>query len=173
MGRHFQYAKYVFRHKWFVMLACFSRGLYWRGIVHDLSKFRPSEWFPYANFFYKPSGSKNTKKNEAGYYKPTDTENAALDYAWLLHQKRNKHHWQWWCLPEDNGGIKVLPMPRKYALEMYCDWIGAGRAQGVSDWYCPERWYEANKAKMKLHEDTVRMLQEWFAIDSAWRALDR
>ena len=159
--RNVQYAKYVIRHKWFVMLACFKHGIPWRGIVHDISKFRPSEWIPYARFFYDPNGNKKTRRDSTGYYKPTDTGDVAFDYAWLLHQKRNKHHWQWWCLPKDGGGIKVLPMPRKYALEMYCDWVGAGRAQGVDDWYNPGRWYEANKSKMILHADTVRMVEDF------------
>ena len=65
----------------------------------------------------------------------------------LLHQKRNKHHWQWWCLPEDEGGLKVLEMPLKYRLEMLCDWRGAGRAQGTPDVL---RWYEKNRNRMIL-----------------------
>jgi len=143
------------------MLACFRHGLIWRGLVHDLSKFLPSEWFPYARFFYEPNGKGRTIRDKSGYYKPTDTGDAKFDFAWLLHQKRNKHHWQWWVLPEDDGAVKVLPMPRRYALEMWCDWIGAGRAQGVSDWWNPWRWFEINRGKMRLHEETVRQLEEF------------
>jgi len=62
-----QYLSYLIRHKWFVMLECFKEGLYWQGIIHDLSKFLPSKLFPYANFFY------NKKvRDKTGYYKPTD-----------------------------------------------------------------------------------------------------
>jgi hypothetical protein len=93
MKRHWEYLKYVVRHRWFVMLACFQHGLIWRGLVHDLSKFLPSEWFPYARFFYEPNGTKKTRRDKSGYYKPTDTGDSAFDFAWLLHQKRNRHHW--------------------------------------------------------------------------------
>ncbi|MDD5358224.1 MAG: DUF5662 family protein [Candidatus Nanoarchaeia archaeon] len=160
MKRHIEYAKYVFKHKWYVMIACFSKGLIWRGLVHDLSKFLPSEWFPYANYFYEKNGTKKTIRDKTGYYKPTDTGNSDFDFAWVLHQKRNRHHWQWWVLPEDSGGVKILPMPYKYVVEMFCDWIGAGRAQGVDDWWNPKPWYEINKSKMQLHESTISILEE-------------
>jgi len=52
--REFKYAWYIIRHKWFVFLECGKRGLVWRGITHDLSKLRPSEWAPYADYFYGP-----------------------------------------------------------------------------------------------------------------------
>ena len=130
------------------MLECFKYGLYWQGLTHDLSKLLPSEFFPYANFFYGDrQGSIKKGRDKTGYYKPTDTGDNAFDFAWLLHQKRNKHHWQWWCLPEDEGGLKVLEMPLKYRLEMLCDWRGAGRAQGTPDVL---RWYEKNRNRMIL-----------------------
>ena len=107
--KYLKYAWYIIKHKWYVMIECFKVGLYWQGITHDLSKLLPDEWFPYANYFY---GFK--KRDETGYYKPTDTGDKAFDFAWLLHQKRNPHHWQWWILPEDDGGTKILEMPLKY-----------------------------------------------------------
>ena len=145
MKKHFKYARVLFRHRWFVMLECFRVGLYWRGLIHDWSKFRPSEWRPYAEFFYG-TGAK-PRRDSTGYYKPTDTGDAAFDFAWLLHQKRNKHHWQWWVLPEDEGGIKVLEMQEPYRTEMLCDWRGAGRSYGTPD---TVKWYIANKDKMRL-----------------------
>lgn len=49
---YWKYFKYVLRHKWYVFLACLKYGLIWRGIVHDLSKFKPDEFIAYARFFY-------------------------------------------------------------------------------------------------------------------------
>ena len=152
MLKYLRYANYVWRHCWFVRRACWAKGLYWQGLIHDLSKWRPSEFFPYARFFYGP---KPPKRNITGYYKPTDTGNDAFDYAWLLHQKRNPHHWQFWILPEDEGGVKVLSMPPCYRLEMLCDWYGASMAQGYSG--KSATWYTANKHKMQLHPET----REW------------
>ena len=112
--KHLKYLRYIVRHKWFVLLECWKRGLYWRGLVHDLSKFRPSEWFPYAQYFY------GDNKEEAldGFYD-----------ARAHHQNRNKHHWQYWVrIDDDNEGLMLMPMPAKYRAEMLCDWIGAVRA---------------------------------------------
>lgn len=150
--KYIKYLSYVIRHKWYVFLECYKIGIFWQGIIHDLSKFLPSEFIPYANYFY---GNDNKKRDKTGYYKPTDTGNKDFDFAWLLHQKRNKHHWQWWILPEDEGRIKILDMPLKYRKEMLCDWRGAGRAQGFGD--NTKEWYEKNKDKMLLHKDT----REW------------
>jgi len=159
MRRYIAYLRYVFRHIRCVRRACFEHGLYLQGLVHDLSKFRPSELIPYARHFYHRDGSKRTQDKSG---------DAAFDFAWLLHQKRNKHHWQWWCLPEDNGGMKVLPMPLGYAQEMVCDWMGAGKAQGFksppNDKYLEtRRWYHKNKEKMRLHPDTRQFVEK--AID--------
>ena len=142
------------------MIECFRVGLIWRGILHDLSKFLPNEIIPYANFFYGKKGSDIKKgRDKTGYYKPTDTGDKAFDFAWLLHQKRNRHHWQWWILPEDNGKIKVLPIEEPYLTEMICDWIGAGKAQGhfspKNDKYFETRnWWNANNSKMTICEET-------------------
>lgn len=155
MIKHFRYARYLFRHKWFVLVECWKRGLYWRGIMHDMSKFLPSEWFPYCNFFY---GKKKQApiRDKTGYYKPTDTGDKAFDFAWLLHQKRNRHHWQWWTLPEDDGGTKILEMEYPYNVEMICDWLGAGKALGTPS---VNAWYNKNKNKMKLHPSTRMFIE--------------
>jgi hypothetical protein len=161
MGRHLAYGWYLLRHKWFVFLAGCRLGIPWLALLHDNSKLRPDEWVPYARFFYESDGSKRTRRDSTGYYKPTDSGNAAFDYAWLLHQKRNKHHWQWWCLPEDAGGLKTLEMPDRYRREMLADWIGAGRAQGTPD---TARWYRVNRHKMTLGPQTRR----WIEVRLGW-----
>lgn len=165
--KYFKYLGYLLRHKWYVGVECFKRGLYWRGLVHDTSKLLPSELIPYTNFFYKQQGSDIKKgRDETGYYKPTDTGDAAFDYAWFLHQKRNKHHWQWWTLPQDEDGLKILEIPYPYNIEMICDWLGAGKAQGFfsppDDPYQNTRtWYRKNGSKMRLHPNTRKWIEEY------------
>lgn len=165
MRAYIQYLRYLVRHIWFVRQECWRHGLLAQGLFHDLSKWRPDEFVPYARFFYaKP------RRDATGYYKPTDTGDAAFDFAWLLHQKRNPHHWQWWLLPEDDGGVKVLAMPHRFRLEMVCDWVGAGKAQGFfsppDDPYRETRaWYIKNKDKMQLHPDTRRWVEWWIGVE--------
>lgn len=195
--KNIKYLKYLLCHKWYVMIECFREGLIWQGLMHDLSKFLPSEFIPYANFFYpdkncwsckhiiKQGGQcdfnfagigngeqaqkckdyvKKEIRNLTGYYKPTDTGDKAFDFAWLLHQKRNRHHWQWWILPEDKGGIKIIPMEDIYLREMICDWIGAGKAQGHfspknDKYFETNKWYQQNGSKMNLEENTRKKIE--------------
>lgn len=156
MRRYIMYLKYIIRHKWFVFIECIKCGLIWRGIKHDWAKFLPSELIPYARFFYEPDGTKRQIRDKTGYYKPDDTGDSNFDFAWLLHQKRSDHHWQWWILPKDDGTVKVFPMSLKARKEMICDWRGAGRAQGTPDTMA---WYEKNKGKMTFHEDTRKWIE--------------
>lgn len=151
MNKHLKYLSYVLRHKWYVLVECWKYGLYWQGISHDMSKFLPREWFPYVERFY---GSNETVRDKTGYYDPTINEEFAK--AWFWHQKCNKHHWQYWIQPKDNGELKCMEIPFKYCLEMVCDWAGAGRAQGFSE---PVSWYRANKDKLILHENSRLLIE--------------
>lgn len=128
MRRHLAYLKYLLRHKWFVFLAGLKTGApLWRLVIHDWTKFLPSEWFQYARAFYAADGSRQYKPNDA-FWK-----------AWLLHTRRNKHHWQYWNLRLDTGIIQPVQMPESYVKEMVADWAGAGRAISgrweVSEWW--------------------------------------
>jgi hypothetical protein len=125
-----------------------------QALLHDWHKFLPDEWFPYVDYFY---GEDRQIRDETGYYKPTDTGHAGFDFAWLLHQKRGRHHWQWWILPEDDGGLKVLPMPDRFRKEMVSDWRGAGKAQGTPD---TKAWYKKNASKMRLHHKTRKWVEQ-------------
>jgi hypothetical protein len=118
----------------------------------------PSEWFPYAEFFY---GQKSKQvRDETGYYKPTDTESLAFDFAWLLHQKRADHHWQWWICPQDDGGDRLFPMSPPARLEMLCDWIGASKAQGYGGSIdVVLKWYTKNQDNIRVHPETREWLQ--------------
>lgn len=162
MINHLGYLSYVVRHKWFVARGCFRRGLYWQGIVHDWSKFLPGEWVPYAQFFYGGMPRNEADRKTAGDvlgYDPYPSHNVVervrrnFDRAWLKHQHRSPHHWQHWVLREDSGAIKLLEMPRRYALEMLADWDGAGRAI-TGKWGDTPTWYAKNRDKIQLAPET-------------------
>jgi len=151
MRAHLSYLKYVIRHKWYVFLECYKLGIPVLGIVHDWSKFLPSEWFPYVRSFYNPDGTPRHVRDETGYYDPHKIS-GDFDLAWLHHQHWNKHHWQYWSLVQDEDEDKLLPMPDRYRREMLADWRGAGRAQGKTN---TRAWYEKNQHKIKLHPETL------------------
>lgn len=158
---HWRYFKYLLRHKWYVALECFRYRLYFHAFTHDLSKFRPSEWFPYANYFYGEYPKWDEVKHSHLGYSWWNTEEGVsyrFDAAWLEHQHRNKHHWQHWVLREDEGQIKLIPMPVRMIKQMTCDWIGASKAIRGRD-ASPVEWYEKVKKDMLLHESSRRYFE--------------
>lgn len=153
MKRYLNYIKYVLRHKWFVFRAGLVIGApIWRLLVHDMSKFRPSELVPYAKTFYDVDGT--------GNYVPTYEFNE----AWLQHIHRNPHHWQFWILRFDDGGTKKLHMPKEYVLEMVADWAGAGRA--ITGKWDVMTWYENTKDKRALSSVTQLRVERALALFS-------
>jgi len=100
-----RYLWQLLRHKWFVFVESCKLGIPLLGIIHDWSKFLPSEFIPYARYFYgNYKDAREIWKFLPAYGGPTKEDvDAAFDVAWNLHQKRNKHHWQWWILMNDDS----------------------------------------------------------------------
>jgi len=150
MKRHLKYLAYVLRHKWFVFLEGRKLGVpLWALILHDWDKFTPSMWSSYAKTFRKPDGT--------GQYAPSDE----FYRAWNGHEKRNKHHWQYWVLLKDTGEVIPLSIPDKHRREMLADWVGAGRALCKPD---TKQWYIANKDRMMIHRDTREWIEKQLSI---------
>ncbi len=157
--KYIKYLSYLLRHKWYVAKECFKLGLYWRGIVHDIDKFMPDEFIPYANHFFSNNRDIHYGRDRYGHYDPTNTGDDAFNLAIMLHLKRNRHHWQWWVIPKDYSGTKILEMDEISKKEMYCDWIGAARAQGRVTPYedtasVVKKWWVDNEKTMQLHPNT-------------------
>ena len=136
-----RYFIYILEHKWYVFLECSKRGMIIHGIFHDLSKFLPSEFFPYAIKFLGGDYA----------YKYFEVEKA-FESAWLLHQHRNKHHWDYWV---KSDGLPI-PMPKKNIMQMISDWSAMSRKFGGS----PQKYFRENNHKMNLHPWTVNILKE-------------
>jgi hypothetical protein len=138
------------------MVECLKRGLIWRGLVHDLSKFLPDEFFPYMNWFYGKYGvSYGENQDEDNKHKKCSDN---FDIAWLKHQHRNKHHYQHWFLKNDRGSEIYIEMPNKYKKEMLCDWIGADKAiHGKND---IKKWWNKTKDKKQMNKNTFKWIEK-------------
>ena len=112
----FKHFKKICKHKYYVGKYCFHYGLYKQGLMHDLSKFSPTEFFESVKYYQGDRSPIDACKEQNGYSE-----------AWLHHKGRNKHHYEYWFDNLDNGG-KPLLMPFNYMVEMFCDYIGAGQA---------------------------------------------
>lgn len=115
----------VARHKWHVFLYCAYSGHPWRGLMHDWSKFSPTEFLGSIRYF-------NGRRSPVGLCRDVE----GYSFAWLHHKGRNKHHYEFWTDSVDpcgnhatkSGQIFPIPMPYEYALESICDTIAASRA---------------------------------------------
>lgn len=161
-----RYVWYLIRHKWYVFRKCASHGIWWRGLTHDLSKFLPSEFFPYVAHFHGKMKRADDAGSGGGYCKPEKTLDPAFEMAWFRHQKRNSHHWQWWVCITSKGRHVPIPMSHEARLEMVCDWYGAGMAQGHPDIL---GWYEEHEKGMLLHPET----REWIDLNIRRIVADR
>ena len=53
-----EHLKTITHHKYLVMKGCFAIGLYRQGLLHDLSKYSPSEFFIGCRYY---QGNRSTK----------------------------------------------------------------------------------------------------------------
>jgi hypothetical protein len=86
VSKHLRYLSYVVCHKWFVFVAGLKTGApFWRLLIHDWSKFMPSEWRPYVLSFYGPGGYAN---------RPPEVVEARLPGLLTLGQPHLEEHYR-------------------------------------------------------------------------------
>lgn len=107
-------------HRRLVRKYCIKLGIYRQGLMHDLSKYSPSEFIPGVKYYQDGHRSPNNAQRE----------DEGVSKAWLHHKGRNKHHFEYWIDYDVDGSRTVLAgmkMPVKYVAEMFCDRIAASR----------------------------------------------
>lgn len=144
----------VLIHKWYVFLAGrLTRVPLWRLIIHDWSKFTPTEVFGYAgNIGGVVSKSKWAK-------------------SWLHHLHHNPHHPEHWVLswrgsPEFYDKLTkpiapfvvLLPMPETYVREMIADMMATSKK--VTGSWDIAIWFNKNGPNMNLHDETITLIDK-------------
>lgn len=146
----------ITHHRHLVMKGCFAVGLYKQGLLHDLSKYTPTEFLVGCKYYQGTMSPNNAERKDKGY-----------SSAWLHHKGRNKHHMEYWIdygVPGndgEHGGMCGMKMPLRYVVEMYVDRVAASKN------YQKERYtdrsaldYYLNGQKFHvLHEDTKALLE--------------
>ena len=148
--------KTITHHRLLVCRYCFRLGLYRQGLLHDLSKYAPCEFWRGAKYYQ-------------GYRSPNDAERKqnGVSLAWLHHKGRNRHHFEYWidyCIGDDGkvymGGCK---MPKRYVAEMFCDRIAACRVyQGEK--YTDASHYDysqGSKGHILINQEPSDHLDRW------------
>ncbi len=146
--KHF---KTITRHRHKVIEHCRRAGIFWQGLLHDLSKYSPTEFFRGAKY-YQGSQSPNVQERaENGY-----------SAAWLHHKGRNRHHFEYWM---DYHPVerKVLPvkMPLRYVVEMFCDRVAASKIYRGADYtdQDPLKYFTHAKSMRVIHPETSDFLE--------------
>ena len=129
----------VTKHKWWVFKLCCRVGQPWRGLVHDLSKFSPTEFWESVKYYQGNRSPISIARNDKGF-----------SDAWLHHKGRNKHHLEYWVDPRAKEYAAVVPY--KYAVEMACDKMAASKV------YNGKNWTNSSEIEYWMKERTISIV---------------
>ena len=153
----FGHLKTITEHKILVAKHCFAIGLYRQGIMHDLSKYMPTELLNGFKFYQGGTRSPNNGERDVKGYSE----------AWMHHKGRNRHHYEYWtdynieAAKMGKFPVRPVQMPRRYVAEMLMDRIAASKTY-MKDAYTdvePLRYYERGKAGNLMHPQTAKELE--------------
>lgn len=83
MGNAWKHFKTITFHKYLVAKGCFRVGLYRQGLLHDLSKYSPTEFKVGVKYYQGTRSPNNAEREDIGF-----------STAWLHHKGRNRHHYE-------------------------------------------------------------------------------
>lgn len=151
----------ITRHKWVVFKLCCKVGQPWRGLVHDLSKYSPTEFWEGVKYFNGKHSPITDAKKDKGY-----------SQAWLHHKGRNKHHTDYWV--DLSAPDKTPIIPYQYVAEMLCDKLAAGMVYKGKDWTKEyELDYWLNERDKTLVNDQVEALITEFLTQVSKDGIDK
>ena len=146
--QHFQT---ITRHRHMVMRHCIKAGIPIQGLLHDLSKYTPTEFIPGA-LYYQGTRSPNEEERERIGYSS----------AWLHHKGRNRHHFEYWVdYSMKTRKKEPVRMPVRYVAEMFCDRLAASKiyfAEQYDD-SKPMKYFEKGRGRRFMHPTTSRQLE--------------
>lgn len=146
----------VSAHRAKVCTHCFRVGIPWRGLMHDLSKFSPTEFREGARY-WQGTRSPNERAREVNGYSA----------AWLHHKGRNRHHFEYWN--DYNMKTRLLTpveMPPIFVLEMFCDRVAASKiyqGEKYTDSH-PLEYFMRSKPTRVIHPATSDLLEGWLRM---------
>ncbi len=153
MGNVWNHFKTITYHKYLVAKGCFQVGLYRQGILHDLSKYSPTEFMVGVRHYQGTRSPNDAEREQNGY-----------SAAWLHHKGRNKHHFEYWIDYNKKarpGEMLPVPMPDRYIAEMIMDRIAACKVYKGKDYTdaAPYEYYLKGAGRLCIHEKTGRVLE--------------
>lgn len=150
----FKHLKTITKHRFLVMKYCFRCGLYRQGLIHDLSKYSPTEFWVGAKYYQGDHSPNDEERRDRGY-----------SSAWLHHKGRNKHHLEYWIdygRVGDEVQMMGMRMPEKYVVEMFCDRFAAAKVYQGKHFQQerPYEYYMHGKDHTLIHPESGALLEE-------------
>ncbi len=149
--------KTILKHKHLVRVHCFKMGLYKQGILHDMSKFSPVEFWTGVRYFQGTRSPNAAERDAKGYSE-----------AWLHHKGRNKHHFEYWVDFSGRNfgtpfGVKPGKMPDRYIAEMIADRVAACKTYHGKDYKQGDAlsYHRLAKEPLPMHPYTLEMLEKF------------
>ncbi len=145
----------VRHHRHLVRKYCFAVGLYWQGLVHDLSKYSLTELSTGARFYQGTRSPNNAEREMTGVTK-----------AWLHHKGRNKHHYEYWIdydiKRQSDPPLCGMKMPKRYVVEMAMDRIAACRVYQGAEYHqtAPLEYYRKGISFHLMAPETSALLEK-------------
>lgn len=146
----------ITRHRHMVMRHCIKAGIPVQGLLHDLSKYMPSEFIP-GVLHYQGTRSPNEGEREA----------YGFSYAWMHHKGRNRHHFEYWTDYDPKTRLmSPVKMPLKYVKEMFCDRVAASKIYNGSSYTDsdPLAYFMKGKTRREesrmIHPETSALLEK-------------
>ena len=166
------YLSTINNHLKYVREMCDLMGIHELGQQHDLSKFSQEEFEQY--------------KYVTGTCSPHEEARRQLGYSpyWCYHKNRNPHHWEYWtdfnsATPNDDGTFtiicKCVKMPYDRVIEMFCDFVGAGKVYTKDAWTVKtplDYWNKNCEGKRAMHPDSEKLIKKLLTTLSEKESLD-
>ena len=156
MRKFFGHLNTIIRHRRKVILHCAKAGILYRGLLHDLSKYSPTEFIPGVRHFI-------------GTRSPNEGERALKGYsdAWMHHKGRNRHHFEYWTdYNPETKMVAPVKMPIVFVKEMFCDRVAASKVYQGKEYTNehPYKYFAPGKARRSIHPETSDLLEEWLIM---------
>ena len=157
LKKFFGHLHTVNKHRWMVFILACKAGIPFRGLVHDLSKYSPTEFWTSVRYY------------QGGKRSPIPIQRQVEGYStvWLHHKGRNKHHADYWYDADAREQAPIMPF--KYVVEMICDKLSASKTYLGKEWTNKselEYWNEKERNKIFINENIKKLLDEVFTLIS-------
>ena len=143
----------ITKHRHYVRHYCFKMGLYRQGLLHDLSKYSPSEFLVGARYYQGTRSPNNAQREDIG-----------VSTSWLHHKGRNLHHFEHWVdySMDTERVLNGARMPRRYVAEMFADRVSASRVylgKAYTDQAPLQYWLRGKPKLWFVHPRTAREIE--------------